>query len=622
MNTRIDEQVDKKNFDLKLWQNLLHFARPHRRLMIILGLVMLATAAVDTALPLFTKHAIDHMIVPRVYDGITGFALLYVGAVLLQMVLVYLLIDIAGRVETGMNKDLRNTVYRKLQMMSFSYYDRTPTGWLVARLTSDISRLGDVIAWGIVDLVWGLALMIGISGVIFYLNWKLALLVISLIPLMAWISTKFHIRILRSFRLVRRFNSQITNSFSEGIHGAKTTKTLVREAANLDEFEDHNRQMYRHSRRAIIISALFMPTILVISSLGTGLVIWIGGSMQIARVISYGTLVAFIAYTLQFFEPISQVARIFAEMQNAQAAGERVFSLLNLTPEISDEVELCSKWKQRRMTGEISIEDISFAYKEGKPVFTDFSLHIPAGESLALVGETGTGKTTLVNLICRFYEPQQGKIRIDTVPYQDVPMRWIHSQLGYVQQVPHLFQGTILENIRYGRLDASDEEVIDAAKAVYADDFIQNLPENYQYQVGESGNLLSTGQKQLIAFARVVLVDPALLILDEATASIDTETEQLVQSATAKLLKGRTSIIIAHRLSTIRQVDRILLMHKGMIIEQGDHPSLMKLRGRYYNLYINQFMQEIADQEFAKEAGSFSAHSMFSFGGAENLLDS
>ncbi len=602
MNRRIEEQEYRKNFDLKLWQNLLRFTKPHRRLMIILGLVMIGSAGVDTVLPLFTKHAIDHMITPGIFEGVKEFAALYLGIILLQTAFVYLLIDIAGRIETGMNKDLRSTVYRKLQKMSFSYYDRTPTGWLVARLTSDISRLGDVVAWGIVDLIWGLALMIGISVVIFILNWKLALLVLAVIPLMAWISTKFHIRMLRNFRLVRRFNSQITHGFSEGIHGAKTTKTLVREKANLDEFEDLNRQMYRHSLRAIIISALFMPTILVISSIGTGLIIWIGGNMQIAKVIGYGTLVAFIAYTLQFFEPISHVARIFAEMQNAQAAGERVFSLLSLTPEISDEMDLCQESKQRRMRGEISIENITFAYKEGKEVLTDFSLFIAAGESLALVGVTGTGKTTLVNLICRFYEPQTGTIKIDDIPYQDVPLRWIHCQLGYVQQVPHLFQGSIMENIRYGRLDATDDEIIQAAKAVYADDFIRNLPGEYDYQVGESGNLLSTGQKQLIAFARVVLADPALLILDEATASIDTETEQLVQNATAKLLQGRTSIIIAHRLSTIRQVDRILLMHNGHVIEQGDHRALMRMRGKYYNLYINQFMQEIADQEFAKEA--------------------
>ncbi|MDZ4183163.1 MAG: ABC transporter ATP-binding protein, partial [Candidatus Cloacimonadaceae bacterium] len=327
-----------------------------------------------------------------------------------------------------------------------------------------------------------------------------------------------------------------------------------------------------------------------------------GGNSVLAGAIGFGTLVAFISYTMQLFEPISNVARLFAEMQNAQAAAERVFSLLELQPEIVSSIPFTPEWEQKSMQGRICLDDLSFAYKEGKPVFEHFDLEIEPGESIALVGETGTGKTTLVNLICRFYEPTGGRILIDGIDYKELPLMWIHKNLGYVQQVPHLFQGSVLENIRYGRLDATDEEVMEAARVVRADEFIQDLPERYQYKVGESGNLLSTGQKQLIAFARVVLADPALLILDEATASIDTETEQLVQEAMHKVLSGRTGIIVAHRLSTIRQVDRILLMHRGKVIESGNHHDLMHLRGRYHQLYMNQFMQEVADSEFLKEA--------------------
>jgi len=394
----------------------------------------------------------------------------------------------------------------------------------------------------------------------------------------------------------------ITHSFGEGIHGAKTTKTLVCEDINLQEFQDLSQQMYRSSIRSAITSALFMPMILMVSSLGTGIVVWLGGSAVLAQTISYGTLVAFISYTMHLFEPFSNVVRLFAEMQHAQASAERVFSLINLEPEIISSEAYTPQWEERTMQGKISIQDMSFAYKEAHPKFHNFNLDIAPGESIALVGETGTGKTTLVNLICRFYEPQHGSIKIDDMNYKELPLKWIHSNLGYVQQVPHLFQGSVMENIRYGRLDASDEEVMEAARMVRADEFIQNLPDRYDYKVGEAGNLLSTGQKQLIAFARVVLADPALLILDEATASIDTETEQLVQEAMHVVLSGRTGIIVAHRLSTIRQVDRILLLHKGEILEMGNHHDLMRRKGRYYQLYMNQFMQEVADEEFQKEA--------------------
>ncbi|HOZ00850.1 MAG TPA: ABC transporter ATP-binding protein [Candidatus Syntrophosphaera sp.] len=589
-------------FEWRLWLSLLKQVLPHRKRMLLLAGVMVMNALVDTLLPLLTKYGIDHMIIPRTYAGIGTFTTVYVGLILLQFVNVYLLIDIAGRVETGMNYDLRRLAYRKLQSMSFSYYDRTPTGWVVARLTSDISRLGDIVAWGIVDLIWGFAFMAFVMVVVFTLSWKLALILVALLPVIAFISVRFQVSLFSSFRQVRRLNSMITNSFGEGIHGAKTTKTLVREEANLAEFSDLNRNMYRHAVKAATASALFMPLVLIVSSVGTGLVVWAGGASVLAGAIGFGTLVAFISYTMQLFEPISNVARLFAEMQNAQAAVERVFSLLELQPEIVSKVPFSEEWKKRPMRGEISLENVDFSYKEGKPVLTNFSLKVAAGESLALVGETGTGKTTLVNLICRFYEPTGGRILIDGMDYKEIPLPWIHSNLGYVQQVPHLFQGTVLENIRYGRLDATDEEIREAARLVRADEFIQNLPGQYDYKVGEAGNLLSTGQKQLIAFARIVLADPALLILDEATASIDTETEQLVQAAMHIVLKGRTGIIVAHRLSTIRQADRILLMHKGRIVESGRHTELMQRKGRYYELYMNQFMQEYADRELQKEA--------------------
>ncbi len=599
MQDRIEDKQYQKNINLKLWGNLIREGKAFYGMMAFLGLVMIILAGADAITPLLTRYAIDNFIIPQKYQGLYLFGVIYVILVLFQAFGVLMLIAVAGKIETGINFHLRNKCYRKLQEMEFAYFDRTPTGWIVARLTSDISRLGDVIAWGIVDFVWGGALMLLMGLFMFLLNWKLALLALSLFPLLLFISSKFQISILKNYRQVRRFNSQITSSFGEGIHGAKTTKTLVREEANLEEFQELNRSMLRYSVKAAVKSALFMPIVLVISTIATGMVLWFGGRQVLAEVIGYGTFVAFISYTLQFFEPVSHLATIFAEMQNAQAAAERVFSLLELKPQIRDTVPYTGEWQDRKMRGEIEVEKIDFAYKVGKPVFRDFSLHIKAGETIALVGETGTGKTTLVNLICRFYEPQAGNIKIDGIELNKMPQEWIHSQLGYVQQVPHLFQGTIRENIRYGNLEATNEKVEEASRLVSAHEFIVNLPGGYDYRVGESGSLLSTGQRQLISFARVVLADPALLILDEATASIDTETEQLVQKAMHSLLEGRTSIIVAHRLSTIRSANRIILMHKGMIVEMGHHKELMKKRGRYFELYMNQFLTEEGDKILA-----------------------
>ncbi|HQQ67936.1 MAG TPA: ABC transporter ATP-binding protein [Candidatus Cloacimonadota bacterium] len=601
MQEYIEKEYTSK-FDWSLWLKMLKQLTRHKSKVYLLIGVMTFNALIDTILPLMTKYGIDNMIIPKDYSGIQTFSLIYFLLIVFQFVNVYLLIDVAGRIETGLNFDLRSKAFRKLQSMSFSYFDRTSSGWIVARVTSDINRLGDVVAWGIVDLIWGFAMIIFVLIVVFTLSWKLALILLGLMPIIAILSHYFQGRMFRLFRQVRRFNSMITHSFGEGIHGAKTTKTLVCEDTNLQDFKDLSQKMYGSSIKSAITSALFMPMILMVSSLGTGIVVWLGGSAVLAQTISYGTMVAFISYTMHLFEPFSNVARLFAEMQHAQASAERVFSLINLEQEITSYEAYTPEWQERTMQGKISIQDMSFAYKEAHPIFSNFNLEIAPGESIALVGETGTGKTTLVNLICRFYEPQQGSIKIDDIDYKELPLKWIHSNLGYVQQVPHLFQGSVMENIRYGRLDASDEQVMEAARMVRADEFIQNLPDKYDYKVGEAGNLLSTGQKQLIAFARVVLADPALLILDEATASIDTETEQLVQGAMHVVLSGRTGIIVAHRLSTIRQVDRILLLHKGEILEMGNHHDLMRRKGRYYQLYMNQFMQEVADEEFQKEA--------------------
>ncbi len=593
-HTAFEEQDYTKRFDLKLWVRVFRYAMKYKVLVGILLACMLLTALMDTVFPLFTRYVIDHYIVPKNLDGIWGFAALYFGIVTLFGFVICLFILIAGKLETNMIYDIRRDGFNKLQQLSFTYFDRTPVGWLMARLTSDCERLGETIAWGIVDMVWGTALMIGISIVMLILNWKLALIALSVVPVLVIVSLKFQKVILGSYRKVRKINSKITGAFNEGINGAKTTKTLVREKANLKEFQTLSGSMYGASVRAAVLSAIYFPVVLFISALGSGLVVWFGGSGVIAGVMTYGTLVAFTSYIVQFFEPVWQIARIFAEMQNAQASAERVFSLLDTEVEIKDDEERIKSWgnKPFRIEKEISFDKVNFSYKEGETVFNDFDLTIRAGEKIALVGETGSGKTTLVNLLCRFYQPQSGNIRFDDVDSHDIPLEKLQSNIGVVLQTPHLFNGTIRDNIRYGKLDATDEEIMQALKMVNADRLIARMEKGLDTSVGEGGNMLSTGEKQMLSFARAIISDPQIFILDEATSSIDTETEHLIQDAIDKLLVGRTSFLIAHRLSTIRSADRILVINNGEIIEEGTHHDLIRLQGYYYKLYTNQFLEE------------------------------
>ncbi len=595
------EQEYTKRFDFSLWKKLYRFIKPYKKRMFILAVFMLALAGVDVVLPLMSKYAIDHFVVPQHTHGIVGFGVVYFVLILLQSMNIYFFIAIAGKIEMGISYDIRKKGFMHLQELSFNYYDKTPVGWIMTRMTSDSTRLGEFISWGLVDMVWGISLMIGIVVVMLFMHWKLALITLTVVPVLVLISLYFQKKILKAYRKVRKINSQITGAFSEGITGAKTTKTLVREEENLLEFQEITTKMNRSSVRAAIFSSLYLPVVLTLGSIGTGLVLWRGGNGVLLGTISYGTLVAFISYTVQFFEPLRELSRVFAELQNAQASAERIFSMIDEKPDIQDTSEVvdeygdmtdCKRENWPEINGNIHFKDVSFGYKDGEYVLDDFNLEVRAGETVALVGETGSGKSTIVNLACRFYEPTKGGVLIDGVDYRKRSLLWLHSNLGYVLQTPHLFSGTIRDNIAYGRLDATKEEIVEAAKLVNAHEFISHLEKGYDSEVGEGGGLLSTGEKQLISFARAILTDPKIFVLDEATSSVDTETEQKIQDAIHKVLADRTSFIIAHRLSTIRSADRILVIQKGRITEQGTHHELIKQRGYYYRLYSNQFMEE------------------------------
>lgn len=585
----LQEEVHEEKIDLKLWRQILELAKPYRR---YIGLSIVATVGLaggDALFPYMTRIAIDRFVVPETTEGLAWFGLAFAILVVVQSLNIYLFIKMAGKVESGITYTIRQAGFEHLHKLSFSFYDKRAAGWLLARLTSDVNRLGEIISWSLIDLLWGGVAMVFYSIVMFSMNWRLALLTIGVLPILAVASVYFQKQILRAYRNVRRVNSKITGAFSEGIMGATTTKILSREEENLKEFQSLTSGLRSSSIRAATFSALYLPIVLMLGSIGTSLTLWAGGNGVVAGTITYGVLVAFASYTIQFFDPVREIARIFAELQMAHASAERVMGLLNTEPEIKDRPGLSEEWPY--LEGAVEFENVSFAYNPLEPVLTDFNLKVNPGQTVALVGETGSGKSTIVNLACRFYEPTAGRVLIDGVDYRDRPLAWLQSNLGYVLQSPHLFSGNIRENIRYGRLQATDEEVERAARLVNAHEFITRLSQGYDTEVGEGGGLLSTGQKQLISFARAILADPRIFVLDEATSSIDTETEMLIQDAIKTVLKGRTSFIIAHRLSTVRSADMILVIREGKVQEKGNHNELMAAQGYYYRLYTNQFLE-------------------------------
>lgn len=600
--------IEQKPFSLKIWAKMLPFLKPYRWRILFIIVMMLFNAAADISYPLFQGYAIDTFVIPQTVEGIWPFAISYFLLLTLQAVSTLVFFRSALVVEMCLGRDLKRSVFNHLQELSFSYYNVTPVGTMVARTMSDTNKIGSMFAWSLVDIFWAAAFVLGSMITMLFINWKLALPIIAIVPFIAVITVFFQRKILAVNRRVRRINADITRAYNEGITGAKTSKTLVIEEQNLKEFSDISEEMRVSSVRATMLNALYIPLIVFFSSLAVCFVLVQGGYLNLQQALQIGTLSVFISYALSIFEPIQQLARIIANFISIQANIERVMDLLELEPRIQDTPEVIEKYgtsvEPKRenwepIQGDITFEDVSFHYPDGKEeVLSHFNLHIPAGTTVAIVGETGAGKSTLVNLACRFFEPTGGRILIDGKDYRERSMLWLHSSIGYVLQTPHLFSGTVRENIRYGRLNASDEEIEAAARLVSAHDTIMHMANGYDSDVGEGGDLLSTGEKQLISFARAVLADPRIFVLDEATASIDTHTEALIQHAISTLLENRTSFLIAHRLSTIRKADLILVVRHGRIVEQGSHEQLLSAGGYYHDLYTRQFEQEAGETVF------------------------
>lgn len=593
-------------FDANTWKKILRILWEHKKAVLCNLFLNILLAMTDIVLPLFNRFAIDTYVIDKTSaDTLPVYIFSYAVLIVMQCALVYGFFRLAAKIEADYGKNLRRKCFEKLQVLTYSYFDRTANGWLMARITSDTARLAEVLAWSMVDVVWGVFVMIGISIVMLIINWKMALCVLIVVPVLWFVSLYFQRRILAAQRKSRQANSKITASFAEGINGAVTTKTLGIEQENFQEFQGKAADLKLYSMRAIRTNAIFQPIVYLLSSFVIASLLYVGGNQVFLQVIQFGTLSMFINYANLFFDPLKQIARVLAEIQMASASAERVVSLLDEEVEIQDTPEVIERYgdllhpkteNYEPLLGAITFDHVDFYYNEKEKVLTDFQLQVKQGEMVALVGETGSGKSTIVNLLCRFYEPKSGSILIDGKDYKERSVGWLHSNIGYVLQTPNLFSGSILENIRYGNPEASEDAVIEVAKLIQAHTFIMEMKDGYQSNVGEGGDRLSTGQKQLISFARALLADPSIVILDEATSSIDTESEKAIQQAIKKLLAGRTSFVVAHRLSTIVDADQIIVLQHGKIVEQGNHASLLEQHGYYYELYTSQYQEDLEKQ--------------------------
>ena len=568
---------------------ILEQVKPHWPMVAGFLVLVVVIAVADSTFTYLTKVLIDNAVVPKDTQALRNTLTFYAILTAFTAAAVFGFIYLTGVLGEMVRYDLRRKLFDHLQHLSFSYFDKTPVGWIMSRVTSDTERIADLVTWGLLDITWGISSVVVAMVFMLFINWRMALLVILTIPMLIYVAIFFRRRILVQFREVRRINSQLTGAYDENISGVRVTKSLAREEEDLSEFTTLSTSMYDASYRANVLSVMFLPAVQFISAIGVALVVWYGGILALRGEMTTGAIVAFIGYVTFMLWPVQEMARVFASMQQSLASGERVFSLLDATADVQDKPNAI---ESEHISGDIHFDNVTFYYENGKPVLKDFDLKVSQGETIALVGPTGGGKSTIVNMLCRFYEPKEGRVFFGDKDYTDLTQHAIQSRIGMVLQTPHLFSGTVRENIRYGRLDATEDEIVDAARMAGAHEFIVTLENGYDEQVGEGGSMLSVGQKQLLSLARAILADPDIFIMDEATSSVDTLTESLIQKGMESMMQDRTSFVIAHRLSTIRRASRILVIEAGQIAEQGTHAELIKAGGHYYNLYTQQFRRE------------------------------
>jgi len=587
-----DEEDFSNALQSELWLQLWGYARQHPRDLLWLSVCAIVTAAMEISYPLITRSVVDAVAVEKHSAVLWNYALLYALTTVVITVSIGGFIRIGGKLQTRISYDIRCDGFANLQALSFSYFNRRPVGWLMARMTADCDRLSNILVWGFLDAVWGVTMMIGIIIAMFWLHPVLATVVLCVLPVLAVVSLFFQRRLLTSARAATVINSRITANYNEAISGVLTSKVFVREQANLDEFSSLTRRLADAKVKNVTYASIYLPIVVTLASLAIGLTLVIGGIEVLGGAITVGTLVAFMAFANNIFEPVEQISGRFAEMQMAQASAERILGLINEEPAIQDAEDLKVDSADTTPITRIQLVDVCFAYDNAEPILVNINLDARFGNTIAIVGPTGGGKSTLVNVLARFYEPTEGSVLINGMDYRHYSQQWLQSRLGVVLQDNHIFSGSIMSNIRYGQLGATDSQIIEASKLVGAHEFIMTFDNGYNTQTGEGGNRLSAGQKQLVSLARAIVADPQILIMDEATSSVDTETEQQIQKGLATLLKGRTGFIIAHRLSTIRQADHILFIDQGRIAEQGTHKELMLKGGLYRGLYQLQQLQE------------------------------
>ena len=575
------------------------YLRRYRGLIIRTVLVGGAVSAVDALYPLFNRYALDHFVGGQTLKGVVPFILLYAALMLVQTVLNYKSTFDCGRLELQVNRDLRNAAFDHLQTLSFSYFNQNSVGYIHARVISDTGMIGEVVSWRMMNLVWSGAFIIGVLAVMLSVNAGLTLWILILLPVAAVLMTYFQKKLVGFNRRIREINGKITGNFNEGITGARTIKVLnIEERMNAD-FRRETGEMRRTAVREAHFSSLFISTVTMMSSLILAVVLWKGGRLTAAGLTRIGTLSVFMSYALELLDPIQQLIQALSAYVAIQPNIERFTKLMAEQPDVADPPEITEKYGDafapkrenwEPLIGSVEFRDVTFRYSDGEEnVLEHFNLTVPNGTNVAIVGETGAGKSTLVNLVCRFCEPTGGEILIDGRNVRERSQLWLHSHIGYVLQTPYLFSGTVRDNLRYGRPDATDEQIWEALRLVSADEIVRRMDRGLDSEVGEGGGMLSVGEKQLLSFARALLADPRILVLDEATSSVDTVTEKAIQRAIAAVVRGRTSFVIAHRLSTITGADVIIVVKNGRIIAQGTHRELMRERGYYYDLYTRQY---------------------------------
>ena len=590
---------------------LLPYLKPYRGIIFWMINLGFAGGLVDIILPLFQEYAIDHFIAKQTLDTMSTFIWIYLGVLAFQVLANGISAYQACQIEMYVGRDMKRESFNHLQNLAFSYFNQNSVGYIHARVMSDTNRIGALVSWSLMNGVWYISYIIGAIIVMLAVNAKLAFWVLLIVPVIAVVAQMFQLKLVTLNHKIREVNSQITSNFNEGITGAKTTKTLVIENKMEENFNRTTEEMELRSVHATHYKAMFASLISFASSAALALVLWQGGHITMEGVMEIGTLSVFMSYALGMMEPIQWIVRSISDLITVQVNVERFSTLMETESDVRDSEEVIEKYGDsfnpkrenwEPLYGDITFEDVSFQYPDGDEyVLEHFNLHIPQGTNVAIVGETGAGKSTLVNLVCRFFEPTSGRILIDGRDARERSQLWLHSNIGYVLQSPHLFSGSVLENLKYGNPDATMEQIEEAVKSVSADEVIARMEHGYESNVGEGGDLLSTGEKQLLSFARAILADPRIFVLDEATSSIDTVTEKKIQDATMRLMKGRTSFVIAHRLSTIRQADLILVIKDGKIIEQGTHKELIAKQGEYYQLYTKQYQEEKLERS-VKEA--------------------